>query len=115
MAPPADASLLLMVVQPRPIELRAVEVGPISFMDPHSRLITDWVRGAMHVGTRGECIEWWQRERDGEYIAGREHYEARSGDVIIEWPDGTFQVLRQREFEELCLRVGTEMWTRKEG
>lgn len=106
-------ALLLYVIQPKPFELVAVPVGELSFMDPRSRLITSWLRGVLHTSTLdGTYLEWWDREQDGELIADRQHYIARSGDVIVEWLDGTFQVISQREYADLYLQVGAEVWRR---
>lgn len=109
--PDLSGDLTLAVIQPRPFELRAVFVGTLGFTDPHSRKVTDWVRGKLHSGDHGNFIEWYQQEQDGEFLVRREAYEAHSGQVIVQWPDGSYQVLSPDEYKDLFIQVGTEMWS----
>lgn len=108
---PSRDGLELFIAQPKPIDLRAVFVGNLAMLDPRSRKICQWVRGRLHAGTEGTFLEFWDRTEDDGL---GERHVVYPGQVIVGWPDSTWQVLSPDEFQDLCLVVGTEMWSRDE-
>jgi hypothetical protein len=104
---PSRDHLELLVVQPKPFELRMTVVTQLGVLDARARLVTDWVRGIMHSGTDGHYIEFWDRDENDE--RGERHV-AHVGDAILQWPDGTWQVIPARDVDTIYMRVGSEMY-----
>lgn len=102
-------ALQVAILQPRPFELEAVAVTSIALMDPDARAVCQWVRGALHAGTSGDYLEFWDRDENG--LPGERHH-AFVGQVIVRWPDGTYQVLSREECNSLFITVGARTWRR---
>lgn len=105
---PSRDALELAVIEPKPFQLRAVFCAEMAIMDPRSRKITQWVRGRLHAGTGGFYLEFW--DRGDERLSPGTAHRAHNGDVIVEWPNGTFEVMTPEDYRAVYLQVGSEMW-----